>query len=134
MSKFTKKATFDSTKPKSAPAKIKLHKTPVGEDDTEEVVKPAKFTKGDKASLEAKKSGNGSAAKKIKESVDSAERAPGNRKLKLLTKGNPKRAGSASYNRFEFYRNAKTVQAFLDAGGTLADVKYDSGKGYIEVV
>ena len=55
------------------------------------------------------------------------------KKIKLLTKDNPKRTGSSAYTRFELYRTAKTVEEFISAGGSLADVKYDSDHGYIQL-
>lgn len=68
--------------------------------------------------------------------AEKAERAPreaDTRKIKLLVKENPKREGSASYDRFELYRKAKTVADFVEAGGSTADVRYDEKAGYIQV-
>lgn len=63
------------------------------------------------------------------------EVAPANdtRKIVLVTKENPKREGSASHDRFELYRKAKTVQQFLDAGGTTGDIRHDEKAGHITV-
>lgn len=58
---------------------------------------------------------------------------PDTRKITLVTKENPKREGTESYKRFELYKKAKTVQAFLDAGGTAADVRFDTKAGHIKV-
>lgn len=104
-------------------------------EEAPEGVKPSKskFTKETKPFVKAEKPAKEKATKAEKPAKEKAERGPDNRKLKLLVKENPKREGSTSYDRFEFYRGAKTVQAFLDAGGTLADVKHDEAKGYIEV-
>lgn len=44
---------------------------------------------------------------------------------------NPKRAGSKSAIRYDGYKSAKTVQEFLDLGGSRADLRHDIGKGYI---
>lgn len=55
-------------------------------------------------------------------------------KIKLITKENPKREGSASHTRYELYRTSKTVQEYINAGGTLPDLKWDSEKGHIEIV
>ena len=54
-------------------------------------------------------------------------------KIKLLVKDNPKREGSASYNRFELYKSSKTVSEFIAAGGTRADLAWDAARGYIAI-
>ena len=57
-------------------------------------------------------------------------------KLSLLVKENPKREGSAGYERFQagyIDSKAKTVQAALDAGVTLADIAYDVKKEFIKL-
>lgn len=54
-------------------------------------------------------------------------------KIKLLVKENPKRAGSASATRFDFYKTSKTVADYVAAGGAAADLRWDVEKGYIEV-
>lgn len=57
-------------------------------------------------------------------------------KLTLLVKDNPKREGSAGHARFQagyIDSKAKTVQAALDAGATLADIAYDVKKEFIKL-
>lgn len=57
-------------------------------------------------------------------------------KLTLLVKDNPKREGSAGHKRFQagyIDSKAKTVQAALDAGATLADIAYDVKKEFIKL-
>ena len=57
-------------------------------------------------------------------------------KLTLLVKDNPKREGSGGYERFQaayIDSKAKTVQAALDAGATLADIAYDVKKEFIKL-
>lgn len=57
-------------------------------------------------------------------------------KLSLLVKENPKREGSAGYERFQagyIDSKAKTVQQALDAGVTLADIAYDVKKEFIKL-
>ncbi len=44
---------------------------------------------------------------------------------------NPKRPGSASYDRFELYRVGMTVNEALAAGVRRADIKYDSERSFI---
>ena len=59
-----------------------------------------------------------------------------NTKLRLLVKENPKREGSAGYERFQagyIDSKAKTVQQALDAGATLADIAYDVKKEFIKL-
>lgn len=61
-------------------------------------------------------------------------KVPSTAKIVWLVKENPKRVGSASHARFDGYFGTKTVAAFLEAGGTRADIANDVGKGYFEVV
>jgi len=44
---------------------------------------------------------------------------------------NPKKRGSKSHARFSLYEPGMTVSAFVDAGGTTADVRWDLARGYI---
>ena len=44
---------------------------------------------------------------------------------------NPKVVGSAAFDRYERYKAAKTVGAYLDAGGTRSDLRGDWDKGYV---
>lgn len=117
MSKFAKKATAE-----------------VAEDEEEKIPGFAKAAKEKKTKpagkMPDKPTKGGKAAKEASEPKSSG---PDKRKIKLLTKENPKREGSASYERFEHYRKAKTVQDFLDAGGTRADLKHDEAAGHIEI-
>ena len=46
---------------------------------------------------------------------------------------NPKKAGSASYARYECYKAASTYDEFLILGGSKADYKHDLAKGFIHV-
>ena len=66
-----------------------------------------------------------------------AEKAIGrkrdNQKIKLLSATNPKRAGSASFDRFELYKTAKTTDEFLAKGGRTGDLRYDEAAGFIEL-
>lgn len=58
---------------------------------------------------------------------------PRDAKISLLTKENPKREGSASYKRFEKYKNNMTVQQALDAGLEWPDFRSDQAHGYIAI-
>ncbi len=55
------------------------------------------------------------------------------RKITLLVKENPKRAGSDSHKRFSLYKTAKTVADFLKAGGTSSDISWDADHKFIKV-
>ena len=44
---------------------------------------------------------------------------------------NPKKPGSASYDRFALYKDGMTVSEALAAGVTSGDVKWDSERGFI---
>ena len=46
---------------------------------------------------------------------------------------NPKRAGSAAFDRFALYRTGMKVSTFLEKGGTRADLSWDTARGFISV-
>mmetsp|Transcript_7548 Transcript_7548/g.11310 ORF Transcript_7548/g.11310 Transcript_7548/m.11310 type:complete len:172 (+) Transcript_7548:3175-3690(+) len=46
---------------------------------------------------------------------------------------NPKRPGTASYERYEKYKQATSVKNFLNLGGTLADLRFDHSRGYLNI-
>jgi len=47
---------------------------------------------------------------------------------------NPKKAGTASYDFFEGYKSATTLQEFLDSGGENKHLRYDFSKGFIHIL
>jgi len=53
---------------------------------------------------------------------------------KIELKGNPKRVGSKAWMRYEEYADAKTIGEYLTAGGLLADLRYDSTKGFLKIL
>lgn len=55
--------------------------------------------------------------------------------ITLLAPANPKRAASASAERFAHYRTGMTVAEYIAAAGdkALADLKYDTEKGFISI-
>jgi hypothetical protein len=55
------------------------------------------------------------------------------RHIVYVSPTNPKKAGSASYDRFALYREGMTVDEFVQAGGTIADVKWDAERGHIRL-
>ena len=58
---------------------------------------------------------------------------PGASRITWNTKENPKRAGTKAHERWEAYVGAKTVDAYLEAGGTRADLSWDLGREYISI-
>lgn len=54
-------------------------------------------------------------------------------KITVLVTENPKRKSSKAFDRFALYKTGITVQEFLDAGGTGADLTWDTRKDFIEV-
>lgn len=77
-----------------------------------------------------------SASKKLKAAPKAKahdEAAADERTLKILADENPKRPGSESYKRFKLYNKASTVQEYLNAGGSLADIRWDVAHGFIKV-
>ena len=65
--------------------------------------------------------------------VRSSERTTDGRIIRLLTTGNPKRAGTDGHRRFALYRDGMTVAAFLAAGGRSADIKWDAERSFIRL-
>jgi len=53
---------------------------------------------------------------------------------KFGKENNPKRAGSASAERFALYKDGMTVEEALNAGVTSTDINHDVGKGFIKLV
>ena len=54
-------------------------------------------------------------------------------KITLIAATNPKRPGCAAEKRFALYETGKTVEAFLNEGGTTPDLVYDASHGFISV-
>ena len=48
-----------------------------------------------------------------------------------LQQANPKRPGTASYERYEHYKSATSLEEFLKFGGSRGDYKHDKGKGFL---
>ena len=44
---------------------------------------------------------------------------------------NPKKVGSKSFDRYELYKAARSIEKFFELGGTRADLKHDTAKGFI---
>jgi len=58
-----------------------------------------------------------------------------NMRIKLNVRENPKRKGTASYDRFNLYltKKPKTVAEALRAGITRADLRWDAARNFIEL-
>lgn len=55
--------------------------------------------------------------------------------IRIIETTNPKRPNSSAYARYEKYRNGMKVEDYLTKhGGQLADIRWDTGKGFIELV
>ena len=54
-------------------------------------------------------------------------------KITLLVETNPKREGSAAHGRFGLYKTGMTVAAFLAAGGTRSDLRWDSARNFVRI-
>lgn len=54
-------------------------------------------------------------------------------KITQLSKVNPKREGTKAHEKFALYATHKTVQAYLNAGGNTAELKWDVARGFISV-
>lgn len=65
------------------------------------------------------------------ESKASSSRTPKSAVIRLKTDSNPKRSGSNAHTRFALYRDGMTVEEFIKAGGTMGDINFDQGKGFI---
>ena len=57
--------------------------------------------------------------------------AQGEQVINLLATENPKRVGSASFDRFALYQDGMTVAEYLEAGGWRSDLRWDSKRGFI---
>jgi len=90
------------------------------QDQTEAIMAAGKKAKAKKT--------NGSAEAKPSKRAEFAAKT-----IKVLAEKNPKREGSASFKRFALYKSGMTVGAFVEKGGTLGDVHYDTAHKYISV-
>jgi hypothetical protein len=51
--------------------------------------------------------------------------------ITVLAKENPKRPGTACYNRFNLYKNGMKVSDYLAAGGQRGDIPWDAKRKFI---
>jgi hypothetical protein len=110
---------------KTAPKKEAPKKTPVA---------PVKGQVAPKSAPAPKAEPKAKAAPKKEEAAEKTiGRKRDNQKIKLLSATNPKRTGSASFDRFELYKTCKTTDDFLAKGGRTGDLRYDEAAGFIEL-
>lgn len=90
---------------------------------------------------DAKKT-NGKAEKKAKEEKpkkEAAAKEPGERalhlakKIKILSKDNPRREGSHGFKTFAIYKNGMTVAEALEKGAEAGYIHADANRGYISL-
>lgn len=55
------------------------------------------------------------------------------RKIAWVSEKNPKKPGSAAHAKFALYRVGMTIDEFVSAGGTLADVKWDTERSFVKL-
>lgn len=72
-------------------------------------------------------------AKKAAGAKATTAKFPPTARIIVLAAKNPKRAGTLAFEEFEFYKKAKTVQAYVDMGGQLAYMNYDVKRGFIKI-
>lgn len=65
--------------------------------------------------------------------VRASERTTDARIIRILVAENPKRKGTSSYDRFAKYADGMTVAEFIAKGGSAADVRWDSERGFIRL-
>ena len=53
--------------------------------------------------------------------------------IDIVVTENPKRPGSASFDRFALYRNGMTVAQYLEAGGHRSDLNWDESRDFIRI-
>ncbi len=58
---------------------------------------------------------------------------PKTAKITVVASENPKRQGSLAHTRFAKYKTGQTIEAFIAAGGTAGDVKWDLEAGHIKI-
>lgn len=65
--------------------------------------------------------------------VGAAVRKNDPRVITYVSDTNPKKSGTAAHTKFALYKVGMTVSQFIEAGGTTADVKWDTERGFIKL-
>ena len=65
--------------------------------------------------------------------VRASEAQTDTRIIRVLVAENPKRKGTASYERFARYRDGMSVAEFVKAGGTQGDLRWDQERGFVRL-
>ena len=107
--------------PAKAPVKV-VAKPPAKAAPTKAAPVKAAPVKAAKAPAKAEK----------KESAGRTNKHAG-KKITVVAKENPKREGTAAHDIFSLYKTGQTVEQFLEAGGTVVALDYDSKKGFIKL-
>lgn len=70
-----------------------------------------------------------------RQSTSAGRQSPLNKKatIHVQVTENPKRDGSSAHARYELYREGMTIDAYLKAGGHLADIRWDTSKNFISI-
>ena len=89
----------------------------------------AKSANDDKAATEKKTKEKSSAEKAARKTLSSLFE----KKIKILVTENPKREGTRAYERFAGYKDGLTVKEYVEKGGAMSAVRYDSAHNYIEL-
>jgi hypothetical protein len=126
--KFAKKAEATEVKKEKTWTNNPEWQNPDTNDTTEAGKSKLKSISNSKAEKEEE-----AAPKKAAKAAPKKAETEDTRKITLVEKNNPKREGSDAYKRYELYRKAKTVKDFYAAGGTSADLRWDSKHGFVKV-
>jgi len=126
-----KNAAKGSAKKVASPARSK--------GDAKAKAKASEASAKAKAKAKAKGKAQGKAAPAPKAKAAAAKAKPPNAnaatpagadKIKFID--NPKRQGSAAYDRYEGYKKAKTVDEAIRKGATQGDISHDFAKGFLQ--
>ena len=69
----------------------------------------------------------------VAEVAEQAAKAAQGDTITLLVAENPKRPGSASYERFALYQDGMSVAEYLEAGGRRSDIRWDTARAFIAI-
>jgi hypothetical protein len=73
------------------------------------------------------------AAPKVKKESNLSKTYPKDATITVLAAANPKRAGSKAFDHFALYATCTTVGALTAAGGSIANLAWDVGHGFVKV-
>lgn len=73
------------------------------------------------------------AAPKVKKESNLSKTYPKEASITVLVPANPKRVGSKAFDHFALYATCTTVGALTAAGGSIANLAWDVGHGFVKV-